>query len=500
MALLSLMPLTPAAQAADLAKIDRTIRKEPAYHGKPQYFLLVFGPEAKKRVWVVLDGGDFYVDRNGDGDLTDAGEHGKVPGEVDIEGDGKSRVTLQINPPNAEGTLVCMAYVQGRYIQDAAVKPAGRPADAPVYHFQGPLRVDLVSPSKLVRGRPNDYLTVLVGTPCGGTDRGPEWVMVWQSESIPPSVNPRMEIEFPSKKPGGSPIKTDVALRRTGQAAFLATVRVPDEAGPGEAKVRLSFPDWKGFDVAPTVRGLPLVDPGPEEEKMARLLERQPRPLDEGKPAVDLAKIDRTVPPEPAYKSKPRYCLLLLGREAKTRTWLVLDGDTLYVDRNGRGDWVKADKQVRGRTVVFKVRGIQELDGTKHADLEVTAEESRVHPGRYRFNYISLNIKGRYKEYTFIGGLADCDCSVESPREAPVRHFHGPLRMELSSQGPLVRGDQPAELEARITTKYPGGEWVFIDNRHGIPTDVHPVAEIEFPNRKPGGLPIKLNVQLTQRC
>src|SRR5207253_6869612 len=60
---------------ADAPKIDRTIGKEPAYQTKsPQYGLLVFGPEGKDRVWLVRDGDTLYVDRNGNGDLTEAGE------------------------------------------------------------------------------------------------------------------------------------------------------------------------------------------------------------------------------------------------------------------------------------------------------------------------------------------------------------------------------------------------------------------------------------------
>ena len=44
---------TGPALAVDLAKIDRTIRKEPAYQSKsPQYCLLVFGPKAETRVWL----------------------------------------------------------------------------------------------------------------------------------------------------------------------------------------------------------------------------------------------------------------------------------------------------------------------------------------------------------------------------------------------------------------------------------------------------------------
>src|SRR5438067_566227 len=47
--------IASAGFAADLAKIDRTIVKEPAYKSAPKYCLLVFGPEAATRVWLVLD-------------------------------------------------------------------------------------------------------------------------------------------------------------------------------------------------------------------------------------------------------------------------------------------------------------------------------------------------------------------------------------------------------------------------------------------------------------
>src|SRR5262245_5093937 len=62
------------ARGADLSKIDRAIAKEPVYKGKPEYCLLVFGPEARTRVWLVQDGDVLYVDRNGNGDLTEEGE------------------------------------------------------------------------------------------------------------------------------------------------------------------------------------------------------------------------------------------------------------------------------------------------------------------------------------------------------------------------------------------------------------------------------------------
>lgn len=67
--------------SADLAtangpqKVERTIKKEPAYRSKaPRYGLLAFGPSPAERVWLVCDGDLIYVDRNGNGDLTEPGE------------------------------------------------------------------------------------------------------------------------------------------------------------------------------------------------------------------------------------------------------------------------------------------------------------------------------------------------------------------------------------------------------------------------------------------
>src|SRR5262245_52809458 len=92
-----------SALASDLSKIERTIAREPAYKGKPAYCLLVFGPKASTRVWLVQDGDRLYVDRNGNGDLTDKGEQltaRKLPdgsrkwhvGDI-VEADGKTRHT-----------------------------------------------------------------------------------------------------------------------------------------------------------------------------------------------------------------------------------------------------------------------------------------------------------------------------------------------------------------------------------------------------------------------
>lgn len=76
----------------DFSKVDRTIKKQPAYVDKPQYALLLLGPEGKTRIWMALDkskagAGDhdvLYIDRDGDGELGEAGE--QVSGVADNHG------------------------------------------------------------------------------------------------------------------------------------------------------------------------------------------------------------------------------------------------------------------------------------------------------------------------------------------------------------------------------------------------------------------------------
>ncbi|MBS0260551.1 MAG: hypothetical protein JSS02_01235 [Planctomycetes bacterium] len=54
--------------------------------------------------------------------------------------------------------------------------------------------------------------------------------------------------------------------------------------------------------------------------------------------AIDLTAIEKTIGKQPAYKTKPRYCLLVFGAEAKIKVWMVEDDKTLYIDRNANGD------------------------------------------------------------------------------------------------------------------------------------------------------------------
>jgi WD40 repeat protein len=54
-------------------------------------------------------------------------------------------------------------------------------------------------------------------------------------------------------------------------------VRVPDEAGPGSAKVTLSFDAWKEGQVAPSTATVPVVEPRPKEKVAQRDTRPQPK-------------------------------------------------------------------------------------------------------------------------------------------------------------------------------------------------------------------------------
>jgi hypothetical protein len=247
------------AGAADLTKIERSIAKEPGYQsGTPEYCLLVFGPEAKTRVWLVRDGDTLYVDRNGNGDLTEPGEKVAADarnsnpkenvytfqaGEVrvgkhlhkdlsvsmvkladfaDVDEAVKAQVSKE---PQARGYMVAIEMEipglagrgdGGRVVQQAVfadynglLRFAANPRDAPIIHFGGPLQISLAHPQRLKIGRPVDVI-LGVGTPGVGPGT---MAFVFYDAVIPQSAYPKLEVTYPPAKPNEAPVKELYELR-----------------------------------------------------------------------------------------------------------------------------------------------------------------------------------------------------------------------------------------------------------------------------------------------
>jgi hypothetical protein len=224
-ALLVLMIAGRAAAGVDLSKIERRIVREPVYEtGKPKYCLLVFGPQAQTRVWLVLDGKALYADRSGKGDLAGPGKRLKNPRPKDtklaqyhtgpiLAADGKTRypevkvfvfetgranqkVVIDVDVPMGGGAS---GTYRQRVGQNSEFQFADRRGDAPILHFDGPLTMALESRKPVfVPGDKPSPLPVVVGTP--GLGRGTfAWVIF--DSNAPSAV---AQIAFPPARPAAS--------------------------------------------------------------------------------------------------------------------------------------------------------------------------------------------------------------------------------------------------------------------------------------------------------
>ena len=231
----------------DLRKINRTIGKEPAYRTRsPKYCLLLFGPEAKKRMWLVHDGDRLYVDRNGNSDLTEDREEvqgaeqrpnltSPITGErvearvwrfyLGAVREGKAEhdalvveiqhfeyIPKEGKPRVVDHTSVTLE-LEGKWQQSASgnFSFARRPHDAPVIHFHGPLTlVPRYEGQVLKRGGSADRLRMGIGTP--GLGKGTFAFLT--TDAVPAGIHPVAEVEFPAASADARPIRARVVLAR----------------------------------------------------------------------------------------------------------------------------------------------------------------------------------------------------------------------------------------------------------------------------------------------
>jgi hypothetical protein len=218
-----------------------------------------------------------------------------------------------------------------------------------------------------------------------------------------------------------------------------------------------------------------------------------------GNGAAGPPKLDRTIRKEPAYKTTPVYGLLVLGKEAKTRVWIVRDHDRLYVDRNANGDLTEAGEAVAlaeegGGSVTFRVPDLTDPHaGRVYKNLEVRVFLPSKKRGQEESWSLELDVEDGCRP---VGVLAP----RERPRDAPAVHFGGPLGLDLAGGLKLVRGGPPGELYVGISLRSPGFTPAALLHGKSVPKDVHPVAEITFPARVRDARPITIKVPLTQRC
>lgn len=272
-------PLVPKA----LLTIDRTIKKEPRYDGTPRYVLFAFGPDSTERMWVVLDGQALYLDKNGNGDLTEDGERVfpfLIPGEapnprgsffhlpaLDAGGGKHTDFIFSVirNTPTDGVYVKTGLKVDGKTMQIAGpmdLRLTETPAEARVLPFGS--RVVTAQLSHTMPGTPElgkavDF-RVRVGTPGVGAGS----FVAFGSEGVEP--NPVAEFEFTAARPGGAPRRVTLPLtERCCGDQFYASLRVPDgsRTGIGAAALTLSYPDCPWGPVAPTTRRVDVMPKQP---------------------------------------------------------------------------------------------------------------------------------------------------------------------------------------------------------------------------------------------
>lgn len=287
--------------AIDLTGIDRTIHQEPVYKSTPRYALLVFGPRAEHRAWFVVDGDDVaYIDRNGNGDLTDPDERIELDrspaGKIHLSNTSslKAMHVFQIgdvagsvlnfhlwvrNPeynPSEDETLKdhpeLQAYQQDMRDRDwtngslyrvatdgmQAQIPLAlttNPDDAQVCHLLGPLTIDLKwgERQRLEPWPKKTVFDINIGSrnlpPRNWRHSGFNFARLTTSE-IPVDVHPVVTFEYPAVGPDGKPLYQTLSLdERCCGDTCLATMTLPTGVTSGTAIVTVSYPDWPDVNV-----------------------------------------------------------------------------------------------------------------------------------------------------------------------------------------------------------------------------------------------------------
>jgi hypothetical protein len=250
--ILALSCLASGPAFAAVQKIDRSIGKQPVYQSKsPKYGMLVFGPSGKDRVWIVHDGNTLYVDRNGNGDLTDPRE--KVPAERsrgnatedgysfnvgDVTVGGRTHEALQINfiplerygddpllgkrpdvkaavSKNPRSMVVVLtidaelqgvkggglggrlSYKAGPFDLTGVLQFADTPRAAPAVHLGGPLQISFYSERPTLRIGRQEEQYLVVGTPGSGPGT---FAMLGYEGTIPKTATAFADIAFPAGK------------------------------------------------------------------------------------------------------------------------------------------------------------------------------------------------------------------------------------------------------------------------------------------------------------
>jgi hypothetical protein len=200
--------------------------------------------------------------------------------------------------------------------------------------------------------------------------------------------------------------------------------------------------------------------------------------------ATGLAKARRALTAEPEYQGKPRYLLMAMGQPITRSVWIVLDGTTLYVDRDGDGrlDGTKERFEPRiekqkdsfvAESHEYDVGGLPatdhspaypgltlslnlwNLDHAGTGDVARAMEVLRRDP-KLCNPTVTLQREGRPKQFAMTEFAA-------SQAEANVLHFDGPTTWGVVENLVRTSFTPGTEFNFKVSIGTPGlGPWSFV--------------------------------------
>jgi hypothetical protein len=231
--------------------------KEPKYQNEPRYALLVFGPKHEQRIWMVLDGTTLYVDRNGNGDLTEPGERlepnnpkdgsNRFAGpsshthfdvyEFTVEAGAMGKAKFRLNhwvrdegftPKTDFDKHLHANWLKLRWENSTLFRTEGlgqgqtpvyfmpKPADAHVCALDGPLTFMVKAPEHQVlrRGEAGCDLAFCIAV-LGRSPRGIEqrFCNPLATTELPAGAHLEVEIEYPAKAANAAPLRRKYLLK-----------------------------------------------------------------------------------------------------------------------------------------------------------------------------------------------------------------------------------------------------------------------------------------------
>jgi hypothetical protein len=254
-----------------LETVERKIVKEPNYTSTPRYALLVLGTKAEAKIWMVEDGNVLYVDKNGNGDLTDDGPPIPQSKIRTFQSDkGACRdcqyVLDELQPlggsPQTNFCLRHWNYGENEDEYGLSLTLDGKvpmyagwfdtfwadsPEKVPLIHFGGPLKPKLLRAERFVLGSTLPRLSIAFLNP--GSGKGATSYL--SIEALPETTVPEVRIDWPVKE-GDAPVRTYELLksRCCYWEFFEQNLKIPSGITDGSATLTISVPhDVFPFDL-----------------------------------------------------------------------------------------------------------------------------------------------------------------------------------------------------------------------------------------------------------